>query len=78
MSKLVDLLPQGSLPSEVLPSLAAIHQNGQIAQTSTNGSAFSVNQSTFTKANSEQQIKDRKFASQQIEKESMMLSPRQQ
>ncbi|MEH1900549.1 MAG: aminotransferase class III-fold pyridoxal phosphate-dependent enzyme [Nostoc sp.] len=71
MSKLIDLLPQGSLAREVVPSLAAIHQDGQIAQTSTNGSAF-------TKADSEQQIKDRKFASQQIEKESMMLSPRQQ
>lgn len=78
MSKLVDLLPQGSLVREVLPSLGAIHQDGQIAQTSTNGSAFSVNQSTFTKADSEQQIKDWKFASQQIEKESMILSPRQQ
>ncbi|MEJ6480683.1 aminotransferase class III-fold pyridoxal phosphate-dependent enzyme [Nostoc punctiforme UO1] len=84
MSKLVDLLPQGSLAREVLPSLGAIHQDGQIAQTSTNGSAFSVNQSTFTKAESGQQIKDRKInptpkaASQQIEKESMMLSPRQQ
>lgn len=84
MSKLVDLLPQGSLPREILPSLGAIHQDGQIAQTSTNGSAFSVNQSTFTKADSKQQIKDRKIdptpkaASQQIEKESMMLNRRQQ
>ncbi|MDZ8257274.1 aminotransferase class III-fold pyridoxal phosphate-dependent enzyme [Nostoc sp. ChiQUE01b] len=87
MSKLVDLLPKGSLPREVLPSLEAIqplHPDGQIAQTSINGSALSVNQSTSTKADSEQQIKDRKIAptpkvaSQQIEKESMMLSPRQQ
>ncbi|MEH2448300.1 MAG: aminotransferase class III-fold pyridoxal phosphate-dependent enzyme [Nostoc sp.] len=86
MSKLVDLLPKGSLPREVLPSLEAIqplHPDGQIAQTSING-AFSINQSTSTKADSEQQIKDQKIAltpkvaSQQIEKESMMLSPRQQ
>ncbi|WP_442948492.1 aminotransferase class III-fold pyridoxal phosphate-dependent enzyme [Nostoc sp.] len=78
MSKLVDLLPKGSLPREVLPSLEAMHPDGQIAQSSTNGSAFSVNQSTSTKANPEQKIKDRKIAPQQIEKESMMLSPRQQ
>ncbi|MBP5972975.1 aminotransferase class III-fold pyridoxal phosphate-dependent enzyme [Brasilonema sp. CT11] len=93
MSKLVDLLSQGSLPKEVLPSLEAIqssplHQNGQIAQTSTNASGFGVNQSTnfsstSTRAESEQQPKDRKMdftpkaASQQIEKESMMLSPHQ-
>ncbi|NMG07611.1 type I polyketide synthase [Brasilonema sp. UFV-L1] len=90
MSKLVDLLPQGSLPKEVLPSSEAIqsfplHQNGQIAQTPTNASALSVNQSTFTKTESQQQIKDRKIAptpkatSQQTEKESMtLLSSRQQ
>ncbi|MBW4630832.1 MAG: aminotransferase class III-fold pyridoxal phosphate-dependent enzyme [Iphinoe sp. HA4291-MV1] len=94
MSKLVDLLSQGSLPKEVLPSLQAIqssplHQNGQIAQTSTNASGFGVNQSTnfsstSSRAESEQQPKDRKMdftpkaAFQQIEKESMMLSPHQQ
>ena len=89
MSKLVDLLSQGSLPKEVLPSLeviqsSAVHQNGQIAQTSTNVSGFGVNRSTdfsstFSRAESEQQIASTpKAASQQIEKESMMLSPRQQ
>ncbi|MDF5715457.1 MAG: aminotransferase class III-fold pyridoxal phosphate-dependent enzyme [Rhizonema sp. NSF051] len=94
MSKLVDLLSQESLPKEVLPSLEAmqsspLHQNGRIAQTSTNVSGFGVNQSTdfsstSSRAESEQQPRDGKIAStpkaasQQIEKESMMLSPRQQ
>ena len=94
MSKLVDLLSQGSLPKEVLPSLEAIqsspvHQNGETAQTSTNVSGLGVNQSTdfsstSSRAQSEQQLRDWKIAStpkaasQQIEKESMMLSPRQQ
>ncbi|MEH2238965.1 MAG: aminotransferase class III-fold pyridoxal phosphate-dependent enzyme [Nostoc sp.] len=86
MSKLVDLLSQGSLPKEVLPSLAAIqYQNGQIAQTSTNAPTFGVNQSTSIGAEFKQQIKDRKIdpipkaAAQQNEKESITsLSPRQQ
>jgi acyl transferase domain-containing protein/glutamate-1-semialdehyde aminotransferase/acyl carrier protein len=85
MSKLVDLLSQGSLPKEVLPSLAAIqYQNGSIAQTSTNASTFGVNQSTSIGAESKQQIKDRKIdpipkaAAQHNETESLMLSPPQQ
>ncbi|MDF5721311.1 MAG: aminotransferase class III-fold pyridoxal phosphate-dependent enzyme [Rhizonema sp. PD37] len=87
MSKLVDLLSQESLPKEVLPSLQ--HQSGQIAQTLTNASGSSVNKSTdissiSTRAESEQQHREWKIAptpktaSQQIEKESTMLSPRQQ
>ncbi|MDF5729365.1 MAG: aminotransferase class III-fold pyridoxal phosphate-dependent enzyme [Rhizonema sp. PD38] len=87
MSKLVDLLSQGSVPKEVLFSLQ--HQSGQIAQTSTTASGFSVNKYTdissiSTRAESEQQLRDWKIAptpkaaSQQIEKESTMLSPCQQ
>nr|WP_236117183.1 type I polyketide synthase [Hassalia byssoidea] len=87
MSKLVDLLSQGSLPEAIQSS--PLNQDGQIAQTSTNASAFGVNQSTdfsstSTRAEFEQQPKDQriaftpKAASQQTEKESMMLSPRQQ
>ncbi len=87
MSKLVDLLSQESLPKEVLPSLQ--HQSGQIAQISTTPSGSSVNKSTdissiSTRAESEQQPREWKIAptpkaaSQQIEKESTILSPRQQ
>ncbi|MGI2902872.1 aminotransferase class III-fold pyridoxal phosphate-dependent enzyme [Tolypothrix sp. VBCCA 56010] len=86
MSKLVDLLSQGSLPEAIQSS--PLNQNGQIAKTSTNASGFGVNQSTnfsstSTRAEFEQQPKDQriaftpKAASQQTEKESMMLSPRQ-